>query len=247
MSKTVELGMDCPRCKTAFTAMLYRTIWVEDPENMDLVMTDRINVVRCPACGLSEQQPFPFLATNAGKKFAVWYEPIPDRNIDADVAHYRKHFGDDYFLARAPRIKDWAEFKKHLLELNQGRSVRPTIEEFSKLNRGMRSANAEATPSPTPILFLLVGFCFGVFIQAGGGILAGAFRLTPWLTLWWGIGITVYTIVKDYWLPSGKQFGHQPHWVKAILLTIPWGIALHTGINYALYLVLHWTIHAVHG
>ncbi|HWG21513.1 MAG TPA: hypothetical protein VG225_13365 [Terracidiphilus sp.] len=93
----------------------------------------------------------------------------------------------------------------------------------------------------------VIGFCFGVFVQAGGGILAGVFHFTPWLTLWWGIGITVYTIVKDYWLKGGKGFGYQPHWVQAILLTIPWGIALHTGINYAVYFVLHWTIHLVRG
>lgn len=97
------------------------------------------------------------------------------------------------------------------------------------------------------IIFGLIGFCFGVLVQAGGGILAGVFHFTPWLTLWWGIGVTVYVIFKDYWLKGGKGFGYQPRWVKAILLTIPWGIALHTGINYAVYVVLHWTIHLVRG
>ncbi|HEX3986668.1 MAG TPA: CpXC domain-containing protein [Acidobacteriaceae bacterium] len=144
MSKKVELDMDCPRCKTAFKAALYRTIWIEYPENMELIMTDTINVVRCPACGLSEKQPFPFLATNAGKKVAVWYEPIPDRNIDSDAALYRKHFGDDYFLAKAERIKNWTEFKQRLTELNRGSDVNPTLEEFARLQQGMKSAYAEA-------------------------------------------------------------------------------------------------------
>lgn len=93
----------------------------------------------------------------------------------------------------------------------------------------------------TAILLLLLGLCVGAFVQAGGGILAGLFHLSPWLTLWWGIGLTFYVIVKDYWLPSGKGFGYQPKWFKSSLLTIPWSIALHTGINYGIYSVLHWT------
>jgi hypothetical protein len=139
--------MDCPRCKAAFKAMLYRSIWVEDPENMELVMTDRINVVHCPACGLYERQPFPFLATNMGKKVAIWYEPIPDRNIDADIALNRMHFGDDYFLAKAPRIKDWTEFKTRLIELNQRPEVLSTVEDLARLKLGMRSAYAKTTKS----------------------------------------------------------------------------------------------------
>jgi hypothetical protein len=98
----------------------------------------------------------------------------------------------------------------------------------------------------TSILFLLIGLLFGAFVQAGGGILAGAFHLTPWLTLWWGIGLTVYVIVKDYWMPKGKRFRDRPHWRQAILLTVPWSIALFTAINYGTYLVLHWTSRLLH-
>lgn len=143
MSKTVELEMDCPNCKAAFTAKLYRTIWVEYPENLDLIATDRINVVRCPACGLSERQPFPFLATNVAKHVAVWYEPIPDPNIDVDVALYRQHYGDDSYFAKAPRIKNWEEFKSRLIELNKGPDVTPSIGDFFRLRQRMRSAHAE--------------------------------------------------------------------------------------------------------
>ena len=104
MSKKLELDLNCPSCQTAFKATLYRSIWVEFPEYMDLIQNNKINVVHCPACGFSEMPPFPFLATNVKKKIAVWYEPIPDRNIDSDVALYRRHYGEDFYLANAPRI-----------------------------------------------------------------------------------------------------------------------------------------------
>ncbi len=97
------------------------------------------------------------------------------------------------------------------------------------------------------IIFALFGFCLGVFVVTGGGLLSGAFQITPWLNLWWGTGATIYTIIKDYWMPGGKGYGYQPQWRKAILLTLPWGIALNTGINFVIYFVLHWTIHFVRG
>jgi len=145
VGKKVELIMDCPRCKATFKAMLYRTIWVEYPEDMELIMTDTINVAHCSACGLSERQPFPFLATNVRKNVAIWYEPIPDRNIDLDVELYRKHYGEDYFLARAPRIKDWTEFKAYLIELNKAPDIPHTVGDLARLKKRMQSAFAKAT------------------------------------------------------------------------------------------------------
>ncbi len=153
MSKTVELDLNCPRCETSFRATLYRTIWVEFPENMDLIENDRINLVHCPACGLSEMLPFPFMATNVRKKFAVWYEPFPDINIDSDIALYRQHFGADSYYARAQRFRDWGEFKERLAQLNNLPDVPATTEDFSRLRQGMQSAYAhrsEPTPKPSP-------------------------------------------------------------------------------------------------
>jgi Zn ribbon nucleic-acid-binding protein len=147
VSKKVELELDCPRCQTAFKAALYRTIWVEFPENMDLIQKDQINLVQCPACGFSEMPPFPFLATNVKKKIAIWYEPIPDKNIASDIESYRRHHGEDSFYAKAPRIKDWVEFKSRLSQLNIRPEVPSTFEDLSKLKRAMQSAYAERNSS----------------------------------------------------------------------------------------------------
>jgi len=110
-------------------------------------MKDQINVVHCPACGFSEMPPFPFLATNVKKKIAIWYEPIPDKNIDSDIEHYRRHYAEDFYLANAPRIKKWEEFKRGLAQLNGRPDAPATFEDFSKLKRGMQSAFAEINSS----------------------------------------------------------------------------------------------------
>ncbi len=73
------------------------------------------------------------------------YEPIADRNIDSDLALYRKHYGDDYFLAKAERIKNWAEFKRRLIELNEGPDAKPSVEELTRLRVGMKSTYANTT------------------------------------------------------------------------------------------------------
>ena len=67
MSKKLELDLNCPCCQTTIKAALYRSIWVETPEHMDLIKDNQISVMHYPACGFSEMPPIPFLATNVKK------------------------------------------------------------------------------------------------------------------------------------------------------------------------------------
>lgn len=96
---------------------LYRSIWIEDPENRKKIFDNDINVLDCPNCKDRTRIEFPFLATNVKRKFAVWYEPIPDPAIDADIQQYASHFGNDSFYAKAPRIRNWDAFKTKITEL----------------------------------------------------------------------------------------------------------------------------------
>jgi hypothetical protein len=54
-------------------------------------------------CDHRERLEFPFLCTNVAKGVAIWYEPYPDAQIDADIEQYRKHMGPNSFYAKAPR------------------------------------------------------------------------------------------------------------------------------------------------
>jgi len=137
MSMKSEVEITCPSCKKPFTAEVFRSIWVEVPENLDLIMNDKINFVTCPACGLAGNLPFAFLATNASKQVAVWFEPIPDLQVDEDARQYAKHLGGGNFFATAPRIRDWMEFKKTLSRMNAGPLVPATPEDLAKAARAM--------------------------------------------------------------------------------------------------------------
>lgn len=83
-------------------------------------MSDKINVAKCPSCGDSTKLVFPFIYTNAKQHFAVWWEPEYDPQIDKDSAGYAGMLGEGNYLATAPRIRAWDEFKETILKFERG-------------------------------------------------------------------------------------------------------------------------------
>lgn len=120
MSKVVEAMVKCPKCGIAFPTSLFRSIWGEQPANRELVFADRINVVTCPACATVTKLPFAFMYTNRDRLFAVWYEPAPDPDIDETANGFAAVLGADSYLAAAPRIRDWEQFKATIREFESG-------------------------------------------------------------------------------------------------------------------------------
>ena len=122
MSKQVNATITCKNCRHNFEASLYRSIWIEYPENRRLISEDLINRVTCPKCTESQRLEFPFLCTNVKKKIAIWYEPYYDSAIDDDIKLYAAQFGNQSFYAMAPRIADWDEFKSKLIEMESNQT-----------------------------------------------------------------------------------------------------------------------------
>jgi len=131
MSKQVGAMLKCPKCGAEKEAQLYRSLWIEDPKNREMVFKDKVNIFECAGCGFSERLAFSLLCTNKDKKFAIWYEPAPDPAVDKDIADYKKHMGPNSYFARAPRIEDWEEFKATIVDLETSRAkpnVKPSVE-----------------------------------------------------------------------------------------------------------------------
>jgi hypothetical protein len=120
MSKRVKVTITCPNCNNHFDYTLFRSIWGEYPENRELVMSDKINVAVCPHCKTSTKLLFPFIYTNAKQFFAVWWEPSYDPQIDKDKEGYERILGQNNYLATAPRIKEWDDFKQTILKFERG-------------------------------------------------------------------------------------------------------------------------------
>jgi transcription elongation factor Elf1 len=120
MSKRIESKINCPVCGNQFDFTLYRTIWGEYPENRDLVMSNKINVATCPNCKKETKLEFPFMYTNSKLQFAVWWEPVFDLQIGRDSEGYVQLMGAGNYLATAPRVKDWNDFKDTILKFESG-------------------------------------------------------------------------------------------------------------------------------
>lgn len=120
MSKRIEAKITCPNCQNQFDYTLFRSIWGEYPANRELVMKDKINVAICNQCGIATKLNYPFIYTNAKHCFAVWWEPVYDNQIDSDAQGYSLILGKGNYLATAPRIKSWEQFKNTIIQFENG-------------------------------------------------------------------------------------------------------------------------------
>jgi hypothetical protein len=120
MSQQIKTTVACPKCRQKLDATIFRTIWGEYPENRELVMSDKINSTTCPNCNTTTKWKFPLMYTNAHQQFAVWWEPYPDPQIDSDAIDFARMLGKKDYLATAPRIKDWEEFKETIVKYENG-------------------------------------------------------------------------------------------------------------------------------
>ena len=94
--------------------------------------------------------------TNAELKFAVWYEPQPDPHIDAELPGYyelAKQKPGASYLAQAPRVRDWNEFKATIEKFERGELVTE-----SRLRAQASASNQRPTQQGRGCFALLCGF-----------------------------------------------------------------------------------------
>jgi hypothetical protein len=171
MSKRVQAQITCPSCSFKFDFTLYRSIWGEYPENKELVMSDKINVATCPSCKKTTKLNFPFIYTNAVKFFAVWWEPYYDAQIDKDSEGYTKMLGNENYLATAPRIKNWTDFKETILKFengtlkaNPGKVGNEMNQQMQGLLKSMLNAKSKKKSGCMGVILLLIIFSSSLFL-----------------------------------------------------------------------------------
>lgn len=179
MSKRIDAKITCPNCKNLYDFTLYRSIWGEYPENRELVMTDKINVSTCPSCYHSTKLNYPFIYTNANRQFAVWWEPEYDPQIDDDSKGYANMLGEGNYLAAAPRIKTWSEFKKTILKFENGELVGKAGTMSNELNSQMqgfldslKDQNKKKNSGCLGIALILIIFSLSILIGISRAIIS---------------------------------------------------------------------------
>ncbi len=179
MSKRIEAKITCPNCNNLYDFTLYRSIWGEYPENRELVMSDKINVSTCTSCNHSTKLNYPFIYTNAKRQFAVWWEPVHDPQIDEDSKGYANMLGDGNYLAAAPRIKNWDEFKKTIIKFENGELVGKAGKMSDDLNGQMqgfldslKEQNKKNDNGCLGIALILILFSLGIMLGISKAIIS---------------------------------------------------------------------------
>ncbi len=116
MSQKVQAVAVCPKCNNKFKTEVYRTVWGERKEFRDQIASDKINLVQCPVCNASIHCASSLLYNDTDTRFAIWWEPKHDADIDSAIAYWKDEFGADFYLCNAPRIHDWHEFKAKIAQ-----------------------------------------------------------------------------------------------------------------------------------
>lgn len=148
MSRLVEFGIECPKCKQYYQTKVWRTLWGDGCTASDFTsrLKDDTNVVTCPHCGHSFRLPLGMMYVDCKAGFAVWYEPQPDPGIDNDARQYAAMFGPDSYYAKAPRIKDWDEFKRTIYRYYTGELKANPV---SKFDFGAVKKQSPQPPTPS--------------------------------------------------------------------------------------------------
>ncbi|MCL5030093.1 MAG: hypothetical protein M1480_13855 [Bacteroidetes bacterium] len=120
MSRIIDITLTCSLCRYEFPYKLYCSIAGDEPGNLELVLTDKINVAVCPICIVSVKLNSPLMYSNISKNFAVWWEPYYDPQIDKENELLIKMGRGKNFLSEAPRIRDWQEFKNTIMKYESG-------------------------------------------------------------------------------------------------------------------------------
>lgn len=131
MSQQVDVTVNCPNCGNSYNSKLFRTVWGEHESLRSRVMNDEINILECPHCHHSFHAPMAMLYVDAVKKFAVWWEPAYDSQIDEMTAGFSRMLGSGNYYENAPRITDWHEFKETINKYYRG-ELKGQSEEVSR-------------------------------------------------------------------------------------------------------------------
>lgn len=164
MSRILQATLPCPNCGKEFEATLFTTIRAANAPERALVFNDEAIKPTCTHCGHSV--PIANLSIyyhDATKGFALWYEPVPDPAIDAQMEAFKKGPMGGGYLANAARISDWEEFKATILKYESGELKAEGSDELMKymedsVKRFLESANKPAKKSSGCMLLLGVVF-----------------------------------------------------------------------------------------
>jgi|SRR5208283_5618879 len=90
-------------------------------------------------------------------------------------------------------------------------------------------------------LLTIFGSLLGIVFQIGPGALAGYLGLSFWYPLLWGFALAFYSVIIKSNIGRGFRTGtFPPHYIEALMVTLPLSTALFSAINITIYWLFKW-------
>ncbi len=109
----------CAHCSHRFKVKLRQRFDATQPGDREMIFNDTAVVVVCPRCKLGTRKAFFLVYVDKDHQFAVFYDPFTSDHL-IDVFTNVLSAYEPYYVC-APRISDWEEFKKTIVEFETGK------------------------------------------------------------------------------------------------------------------------------
>lgn len=120
MSRKENIEFNCPKCNDRNSTIIYSSIHCDDSEEVKLIEKDLLNIAICKSCNTKIRIPISVMYHKAKEKFAIWYVPVPNETINDSNREAERILGSQSYLANVAEIKEWAVFKKIVLDFEKG-------------------------------------------------------------------------------------------------------------------------------
>lgn len=126
MNNVLTVTVPCPNCQNKLTIDMYRKVLVKSGVGIGVeqIFDDSMNMISCSNCSFNKRANNAIFYHNIDKFFGVFYEPIPNKDIDGIIAEFNKPSGPFpnlfTYLETAPRVNDWETFKKMIQKYESG-------------------------------------------------------------------------------------------------------------------------------
>lgn len=118
MIKRTNVQYRCAYCEETTQAQIFRVIPGDVASARQLVFSDKLNRIVCPSCGQIGFVDCAVLYINFHIRFAVWYDPRSDPNLDSETLQHAREAGmmglTSYF-GTIQKVRAWGEFKEMIL------------------------------------------------------------------------------------------------------------------------------------
>lgn len=134
MSLTIPVCRVCDKCGRKFDAVVHGMLNSLVPEDINLVSSDKLNVLTCPHCGHKSRAPIAVLYHEMVSRSYIWYKPCDDTDEFFDSLDTFYKIGSVTYEREPIVVHSWKSFKDTFSKIQPNVS-KMTKKHFDKIRQ----------------------------------------------------------------------------------------------------------------